>query len=89
MGRRKDNKNRVLKTGESQRKDGRYQYRFKDTMGNRVTIYANTLEDLRKKEEEINKKRLFGLKYVNGKITVLDFLKKYISLKMAFVIIQR
>ena len=50
-------------------------------MGNRVTIYANTLEDLRKKEEEINKKRLFGLKYVNGKITVLDFLKKYISLK--------
>ena len=30
MERRKDNKGRVLKEGESQRKDGLYQYRWTD-----------------------------------------------------------
>nr|WP_243251364.1 integrase DNA-binding domain-containing protein [Ruminococcus sp. 1001713B170207_170306_F5] len=36
---RKDNKGRNLKTGESQRPDGRYMYRYKDELtGKRVTI---------------------------------------------------
>ena len=81
MTRRKDNKNRVLKTGESQRRDGRYQYRFTNSLGKRECVYANTLEELRVKEAEINKSSVLGLKYGNGKITVLEFLKKYISLK--------
>ena len=81
MARRKDNKNRVLKTGESQRSDGRYQYRFTNSLGKRVCVYANTLEELRIKEAEISKCSLLGLKYGNGKITVLEFLKKYIALK--------
>lgn len=51
---RKDSKGRVLKTGESERADGRYQYRF--TQGTkRHTIYANTLKELREKEDEILK----------------------------------
>ena len=33
--RRKDNKGRVLKNGESQRKDGSYMYRYADIQGNR------------------------------------------------------
>lgn len=52
---RKDNRGRVLKTGESQRKDLIYQYRYTDSCGKRYTVYAPTLEGLRKKEEEINR----------------------------------
>ena len=36
---RKDNKGRNLKTGESQRPDGRYMYRYKDEItGKRVQL---------------------------------------------------
>ena len=31
---RRDNKNRVLRNGESQRKDGRYMYKYVDNAGN-------------------------------------------------------
>ena len=41
---RKDNKGRVLKTGESQRKDLIYQYRYTDIRGKRQTIYAPDLK---------------------------------------------
>ena len=51
---RKDKKGRVLRTGESQRKDLTYQYRYQDITGKRRTVYAPTLEELRAKEEEIN-----------------------------------
>ena len=50
---RKDSKGRVLKTGESERKDVLYQYRYTEPGGQRKTIYANNLNDLRKKESEI------------------------------------
>lgn len=33
--RRKDSKGRVLRTGESERKDGLYQFRYEDTIGKR------------------------------------------------------
>lgn len=55
---RKDKKGRVLRTGESQRKDLTYQYRYQDGTGKRCTVYAPTLEELRAKEEEINKGRM-------------------------------
>ena len=35
---RRDNKGRVLKTGEYQEKDGRYVYRYMDNMGKRRII---------------------------------------------------
>ena len=38
---RKDNKGRILKTGESQRKDLIYQYRYTDIYGKRQTIYSS------------------------------------------------
>ena len=47
---RKDNKGRILKTGESQRKDGSYQYRYKQLDGKWHYAYAPTLEELREKE---------------------------------------
>ena len=53
---RKDNKGRNLKTGESQRPDGRYMYRYKDELtGKRVTIYDMDLASLREQEKKINK----------------------------------
>ena len=36
--RRKDSKNRVLRAGESQRKDGAYMYRYTDVTGKRVCV---------------------------------------------------
>lgn len=53
---KRDNKGRILKTGESQRKDGCYDYRYKDPhTGKRVAIYANDLPELRRKEREIRR----------------------------------
>lgn len=51
--RRKDSKNRVLKTGESERKQGGYQYRWKTGDGRRHYIYANSLNTLRTREKKI------------------------------------
>ena len=78
---RKDNRGRILKTGESQRKDLIYQYRYTDSCGKRHTVYAPTLEGLRKKEEEINRTEMDGASYHDGRITVVELLERYISLK--------
>ena len=53
---RKDNKGRNLKTGEYQRPDGRYEYRYKDEItGKRNSVYAADLASLREMEKKINK----------------------------------
>ena len=44
---RKDKSRVVLKKGESQRKDGTYDYRWTSRNGRRHSIYAQTLEELR------------------------------------------
>lgn len=51
---RKDSKGRNLRTGESERKDGYYQYRW-TVNGKEKTVYATTLSDLRKKEVQIRR----------------------------------
>ena len=78
---RKDKKGRILKTGESQRKDFVYQYRYTDFHGKRQTVYASTLQELRQKEKEIQKQVDDGLDYEAGQITVIELIEKYISLK--------
>ena len=51
---RKDTKGRKLHTGETQRKDGIYLYRYTDVYtGKRKSVYANDLADLRRKEKAI------------------------------------
>ena len=50
---RKDSRGYVLRTGESQRKDGRYSYSYTDLDKNRRTVYAKTLVELRAKERKI------------------------------------
>lgn len=37
---RRDSKNRILRTGESQEADGRYKYRYIDANGKRKTVYS-------------------------------------------------
>ena len=37
---RRDSKNRVLRNGESQRKDGRYAYTYVDSHG-RLSVFSN------------------------------------------------
>lgn len=78
---RKDHKGRILKTGESQRKDLIYQYRYTDCRGKRQTIYDADLQELRKKEKEIQNQVDDGIDYEAGQITVIELLEKYISLK--------
>ena len=45
MEKRKDNKGRILRTGESQRKDGQYMYRYTDVSGKRQTLYSWRLNE--------------------------------------------
>ena len=78
---RKDHKGRILKAGESQRKDGIYQYRYTDCRGKRQCVYSPTLQELRQKEKEIQKQIDEGIDYEAGQITVIELLEKYISLK--------
>ena len=53
---RKDSRGRNLRTGESERKDGIYMYRYTDVKsGKRQTIYAGDLPELREKEKQIAK----------------------------------
>ena len=37
---RRDNKGRILHTGESQRTDGKYLYKYVDAFGNTKYVYA-------------------------------------------------
>ncbi len=60
---RKDSRGYVLRTGESQRKGGRYSYSYSytDLDKNRRTVYAKTLVELRAKERKIIRDKEDGL----------------------------
>ena len=88
---RRDNKNRILHTGESQRKDGRYAYKYTDGMGTSKFVYAWKLvptdktpagkrEDisLREKEKEIQKDLNDGIDHMGKKMTVCELYAKQI-----------
>ena len=68
---RRDNKGRVLRTGESQRKDGTYQYRYTQS-GKRECVYAPTLKELREKEEDIQRSILENTLVARSKVTLLQ-----------------
>ncbi len=78
---RKDNKGRILKDGESQRGNGSYMFRYTDLRGKRQSVYAPTLEKLREKEAAIVKANASSVDYSAGKITVLELAKRYVSQK--------
>lgn len=89
---RRDNKNRILRTGESQRKDGRYTYKYVDAFGKTQFVYAWKLvptdrtpagkrEDisLREKEQQIRQDLNDGIDTAGKKITVYELFKKYLK----------
>ena len=80
-GKRRDKQGRVLRTGEYQRPDGLYEYRFMDANKKRRSIYERDLQALRQKEDEIVSMRRDGVDYGAGEITVLELLERYLALK--------
>lgn len=79
--RRKDNKGRVLKEGEVQRKNGTYEYKWRDKRGNRHSIYAKTLDELRKKESSVLRNTLDGIREDSRTLTVNDLFDIWVQLK--------
>ena len=91
---RRDSKNRILRNGESQRKDGRYVYKYIDTTGKPQFVYSWKLEatdstpqgkrdglSLREKEKQIRRDIEDAIIPRGGEMTVLDLVKKYLSQK--------
>lgn len=79
---RKDKKGRVLKTGEIQRKDGIYEYRYSEPVTNiRHSVYASTLKELREKELEVTHELKNGIRFKEGNITVAELLTRHLQLK--------
>ena len=91
---RRDNKGRKLFNGESQRKDGKYEYKYHDAWGKRKTVYSwkLTLTDrvpagkrddisLREKIKQIQKDLNSNITPDGGNFTVLELVEKYISQK--------
>ena len=79
---RKDNKVRVLRKGEGQRKDGMYFYNYMDPLGRRKYIYSRSILELRRKEDELVRDQLDGLDtYVAKAASVNYVFDRYISTK--------
>lgn len=82
MTTRKDNNNRSLKKGESQRKNGTYCYRCKTKNHESICIYAKTLPELRQKEQDIQRDIIEGNGlHKNKNITINDMFDKWEKLK--------
>ena len=78
--RRKDNKRRVLKEGEYQRSSGTYEFKWRDKRGNRHSISAVTLEELREKELDVLRDVLDGVKVDKNNLTVNELYNSWIQL---------
>ena len=88
---RRNNKNRILRTGERRRKDRRYAYKYTDGTGKTQFVYSRKLvpadktptgkrEDmsLREKEKEIQRGMDDGIDPIGKKITVCQLYEKQI-----------
>ena len=63
---RRDNKKRILRAGESQRKDGRYAYKYLDSLGNQRFAYSWKLEQY--DEVPFGKKETLALREIEKRI---------------------
>lgn len=79
--RRLDKDRLTLRKGETQRADGRYDYRWTSLDGKRHTVYANTLDELRAKEEQITVNQHDGIKSDCLKLTVNNVFDMWCELK--------
>ena len=81
MGKRYDKKHRLLRTGETERADGYYTYRWTSRDGKRHSVTAGTLEELRAKEEEIRRDVSDGIRVDSQNIMVNDLFELWKHLK--------
>lgn len=92
---RRDNRNRILHNGESQRQDGRYAYKYKDINGETKFVYSWRLDkndrapagkprdlSLWEKERQIQQDLFNQIVPNGGNLTVLELVQKYLSLKV-------
>ena len=79
---RKDNKGRNLRTGESQRRDGRYEYKYIACNGKRKTIYSLDLAELREKERQIQRDLEDGINAEYAKRTLNRQFEYYLQTKL-------
>ena len=92
---RRDNRNRILNNGESQRPDGRYVYKYIDLLHKTRFLYswrlvptdktpAGKKEDLslREKIAQVEKDKFDGIDSNGAEKTVLELVKLYISLRI-------
>ena len=92
---RRDNKNRILRTGESQdKKTGRYIYKYYDILHKSHFLYSWKLEptdklpagkrddlSLREKIRQLQKDMVDGIDVQGREMTVLELVKRYIATK--------
>ena len=77
----KINQNNILRKGESRHSKGTYQYRWTDEAGERHSVYAQTLEELRQKEAEIEQDERDRIKAEARNVTINDMFKLWVQLK--------
>lgn len=80
---RRDPKGRVLRNGEGYRRDKKlYIFQYRDAMRHSHTVYASNIIDLRKKEDEIARDRVDGIRsYATASTSLNDAFDRYIILK--------
>ena len=78
---RLDSNRKVLRTGETQRTDGYYVYRWTDRTGARHSVTDKTLEGLRRKEEDILRNKMDGIKVGVQNVTLNDIYELWKHLK--------
>lgn len=81
QNKRKDKDRIVLKTGESQRSNGTYQYRWTSRDGKRHTVYARTLDELRAKEAAVANDKFDGIKAEARYVTLNELFDLWCQLK--------
>lgn len=81
VGVRYDNNRARLKTGESQRPNGTYAYRWTSSDGKRHVVYAPTLEELRIQEQQIVVDKYDGIRTDKKNLTVNNMFELWCQLK--------
>lgn len=81
MEKRYDSKHRLLRTGESERADGYYTYRWTSRSGKRNSVTAGTLEELREKENEIQRDVSDGIRADAKNVTLNNLYELWRGLK--------
>lgn len=77
---RKDDKGRILRKGERQREDGVYEYRYQ-VNGKRQSLYAVTLEQLRRLEDQITVDRHDGIRSNASAVKLDDLFNVWCDMK--------